>query len=119
MIRPQRSAFQQCEEQPDSGLLETVCEGLAHHPKRIAPKLFYDERGSRLFDAICRLPEYYLTRSEMAILEARAAEIAQLVGVGGTLIELGSGASRKIRLLLDALRPRHYVGVDISRQILI
>jgi dimethylhistidine N-methyltransferase len=121
MIRPRPSALQQCEDegQPDSGLLETVCEGLERHPKRIAPKLFYDERGSRLFDAICRLPEYYLTRSEMAILEARAAEIAQLVGAGGTLIELGSGASRKIRLLLDALRPRHYVGVDISRQILI
>lgn len=119
MIRSRRSAVQQREQPPDTGLLESLCEGLARHPKRIAPKLFYDERGSRLFDAICRLPEYYLTRSEMAILEARAVEIAQLVGAGGTLIELGSGASRKIRLLLDALRPRHYVGVDISRQILL
>lgn len=103
---------------PDTGLLDAVCEGLARHPKRISPKLFYDERGSRLFDAICGLPEYYLTRSETAILEARASEIARHIGADTTLIELGSGASRKVRLLLDALRPRHYVGVDISPEIL-
>jgi dimethylhistidine N-methyltransferase len=96
-----------------------VLQGLAAHPKRIAPKYFYDERGSRLFDSICELPEYYLTRTEMAVLESCADEVARLAGPGGTLIELGSGASRKIRLLLETLRPRHYLGVDISREFLI
>jgi dimethylhistidine N-methyltransferase len=85
---------------------------------RIAPKFFYDERGSRLFDAICELPEYYLTRTEMGILESCAPEVARLAGADGTLIELGSGASKKIRLLLEALRPRHYLGIDISREFL-
>lgn len=98
---------------------EEVLRALAARPKRIAPKYFYDERGSRLFDAICELPEYYLTRTEMAILESCADEVARLAGPGCTLIELGSGASRKIRLLLETLRPRHYLGVDISREFLI
>jgi dimethylhistidine N-methyltransferase len=99
--------------------IEEVLQGLAAHPKRIAPKYFYDERGSRLFDAICELPEYYPTRTEMAILESCADEVARLAGSGCTLIELGSGASRKIRLLLETLRPCHYLGVDISREFLI
>ena len=99
--------------------VDEVLRGLAARPKRIAPKYFYDERGSRLFDAICELPEYYPTRTEMAILEPCAAEVARLAGPDCTLIELGSGASRKIRLLLETLRPRHYIGVDISREFLI
>lgn len=99
-------------------LPEEVLRGLASRPKRIAPKFFYDERGSRLFDAICELPEYYLTRTEMGILESCAREVARLAGADGTLIELGSGASKKIRLLLEALRPRHYLGIDISREFL-
>jgi dimethylhistidine N-methyltransferase len=98
---------------------EEVLQGLAAHPRRLAPKYFYDERGSQLFDAICELPEYYLTRTEMAILESCAEEVAQLAGLGCTLIEFGSGASRKIRLLLETLRPRHYLGIDISREFLI
>jgi uncharacterized SAM-dependent methyltransferase len=89
---------------------EEVLQGLAARPKRIAPKYFYDERGSRLFDAICTLPEYYLTRTEMGILESCADDVARLAGPDCTLIELGSGASRKIRLLLETLRPRHYRG---------
>ena len=97
---------------------EEVLHGLASRPKRIAPKFFYDERGSRLFDAICELPEYYLTRTEMGILESCAREVARLAGADCTLIELGSGASKKIRLLLEALRPRHYLGIDISREFL-
>jgi dimethylhistidine N-methyltransferase len=97
---------------------EEVLQGLASRPKRIAPKFFYDERGSRLFDAICELPEYYLTRTEMGILESCAREVARLAGADCTLIELGSGASKKIRLLLEALRPRHYLGIDISREFL-
>ena len=97
---------------------DEVLQGLASRPRRIAPKFFYDERGSRLFDAICELPEYYLTRTEMGILESCAREAAQLAGPDGTLIELGSGASKKIRLLLETLRPRHYLGIDISREFL-
>jgi len=97
---------------------EAVLLGLSRRPRRIPPKFFYDARGSRLFEAICELPEYYPTRTEMGILESCAGELAALIGEESTLIELGSGASRKIRLLLEALRPRHYVGVDISRQFL-
>jgi dimethylhistidine N-methyltransferase len=99
-------------------LLEEVLQGLAARPRRIAPKFFYDERGSRLFDAICELPEYYPTRTEMEILESCAGEMARLAGPDATLIELGSGASRKIRLLLEAMRPRRYLGIDISREFL-
>jgi dimethylhistidine N-methyltransferase len=99
-------------------LLEEVLQGLAARPRRIAPKFFYDERGSRLFDAICELPEYYPTRTEMGILESCAGEMARLAGPDATLIELGSGASRKIRLLLEAMRPRRYLGIDISREFL-
>lgn len=100
-------------------LQDEILRGLAARPKRIPPKFFYDERGSLLFDAICELPEYYLTRAEITILESCAAEIARLVGHGCELIELGSGASKKIRLLLDALRPRGYHGIDISREFLL
>ena len=99
-------------------LAEAVLEGLARRPRRLSPKFFYDERGSRLFDAICDLPEYYPTRTEMGILESCAMEVARLIGEDCTLIELGSGATRKIRLLLESLRPRHYVGVDISHEFL-
>ncbi len=99
--------------------VDEVLRGLSARPRRIAPKYFYDERGSRLFDAICGLPEYYPTRTEMGILESCAQEVARLAGPDCTLVELGSGASRKIRLLLEALRPRHYLGVDISREFLI
>lgn len=101
-----------------ASMLEEVLQGLAAHPRRIAPKFFYDERGSRLFDAICALPEYYLTRTEVSILEACADDIAALAGPDTTLIELGSGASRKIRLLLETVRPRSYLGIDISREFL-
>ncbi|MDO8705339.1 MAG: L-histidine N(alpha)-methyltransferase, partial [Sulfuricaulis sp.] len=100
-------------------LQDEVLHGLALRHKRIAPKYFYDQRGSQLFDAIGELPEYYLTRTEMGILESCQQEVAQLAGPDGTLIEFGSGASKKIRLLLDALHPRHYLGIDISRDFLL
>lgn len=97
---------------------DAVLAGLAQRPRRLPPKFFYDEHGSRLFDAICDLPEYYPTRTEMGILEHCTAEVAALAGGGSTLIEIGSGATRKIRLLLESLRPRHYAGVDISHDFL-
>ncbi len=98
---------------------DEVLRGLGAHPKRIAPKFFYDRRGSALFEEICRLPEYYLTRGEIGILRACAREVAGLAGPDSVLIELGSGASRKVRLLLEALRPDAYLAVDISREFLL
>ena len=94
-------------------------KGLTAHPKAIPPKFFYDARGSQLFDAICELPEYYLTRTEMGILQPQAQMLATLVGPDCRLIELGSGASKKVRLLLEALRPSQYLGVDISKDFLL
>jgi len=79
-----------------------VRAGLTASPKELPPKYFYDDRGSALFDAITRLPEYYPTRAERAILAAHAGDIAAASGAG-TLVELGSGTSEKTRLLLDAL----------------
>ena len=102
-----------------ASLQDEVLDGLTSRPKRLPPKFFYDERGSRLFDAICELPEYYLTRTEMGILESCAEEVALLAGPDCTLIELGSGASKKIRLMLETLRPRQYLGIDISRAFLL
>lgn len=94
---------------------EEVRAGLSVRPKRLSPKFFYDEHGSGLFEAITRLPEYYPTRTEISILEARLPEIAGLLGRETQLVEYGSGSSRKIRLLLDGLRPRVYMPLDISR----
>jgi L-histidine N-alpha-methyltransferase len=91
--------------------------GLTATPKDLPPKWFYDERGCELFDAITRLPEYYPTRAESSILEARAEEIAAATAAE-TLIELGSGTSEKTRLLLDALAAvgtlRRFVPFDVS-----
>jgi dimethylhistidine N-methyltransferase len=97
-----------------------VLDGLAQSAKRLPCKFFYDAEGSRLFDAICELPEYYPTRTECLILEERAGEIAGLLGRQARLVEFGSGAGKKIRLLLSALdEPAAYVPVDISRNHLV
>ena len=96
-----------------------VLAGLRNDQKMIPPKYFYDHRGSELFDAICEQPEYYPTRTEIGILEDNAADIADQIGTDCVLIELGSGASKKIRLLCDALSPSRYLGVDISREFLL
>ncbi|MBV8889203.1 MAG: L-histidine N(alpha)-methyltransferase [Alphaproteobacteria bacterium] len=96
---------------------DAVLGGLSRQPKAIPCKFFYDARGSALFEEICRLPEYYPTRTEIAILEDNASEIAAQMGAHCRLIELGSGASRKVRILLQELdRPAAYVAVDISRE---
>ena len=91
--------------------------GLSSTPKQLPPKWFYDARGSELFDEITRLPEYYLTRCEREILEARAAEIAEVANAS-TLVEIGSGTSEKTRILLDALAPDAFVPFDVSEQTL-
>jgi dimethylhistidine N-methyltransferase len=100
-------------------LRDEVLAGLAGTPRAIPPKFFYDERGSALFDAICDQPEYYQTRTEMDILRQALPDLVQILGHHSVLVELGSGASRKVRLLLEELRPRGYVGVDISREFLL
>jgi dimethylhistidine N-methyltransferase len=96
---------------------DAVLAGLCRTPKELPCKFFYDEKGSALFDAICEVPEYYLTRTEIAILDEYADEIAGRIGPHARLIELGSGVSRKVRILLGALKqPAAYVPVDISRE---
>ncbi|WP_008308692.1 L-histidine N(alpha)-methyltransferase [Leptolyngbya sp. PCC 6406] len=101
---------------PVEDFRSAVLEGLSLPQKAISPKFLYDKRGSELFDAICQLPEYYLTRTERGILQTHAHPIATCLG-GHTLVELGSGSSQKIRILLKAApQVRTYVGVDISRQ---
>jgi L-histidine N-alpha-methyltransferase len=100
----------------DPSLVADVLRGLQGTPKRLSPTYFYDERGSQLFDAICELPEYYVTRTETQILATHAQEIAARIGPNALLVELGSGASTKTRLLLDRLPDlAAYVPVDISR----
>lgn len=102
-------------EPPLADIRAEVHAGLCAERKHISPKYFYDERGSELFERITELPEYYPTRTEMAILEDNLEEIADLLGRRALLVEYGSGSSRKIRLLLEALRPRAYMPIDISR----
>jgi L-histidine N-alpha-methyltransferase len=98
-----------------------VRAGLSAWPKELAPKWFYDERGSQLFERITELEEYYPTRAERGILTSRAAEIVAAAGSPRTLIELGSGSAAKTRVLLDAMRDAGslevYAPVDISEEI--
>lgn len=94
-----------------------LLEGLGSEPKTIPCKYLYDEEGSRLFEEITHLPEYYPTRTEIGILEARAGEMAALAGERCLLIEFGSGSSRKTEILLERLAdPAAYVPIDISRE---
>jgi dimethylhistidine N-methyltransferase len=108
-IEPERKRF--CDD---------VVAGLRCSPKTLPCKYFYDERGSRLFERICELDEYYLTRTELAILERSVAEMARCLGPRCMVIEPGSGSATKTRLLLEALEaPVAYVPVDISRDVLL
>ncbi len=105
----------------EDALARDVRAGLTASPKELPPKWFYDDRGSELFDEITRLPEYYPTRAERAILEAHSAEISSLTRAD-TLVELGSGTSEKTRLLLSALADAktlvRFVPFDVSEQTL-
>jgi L-histidine N-alpha-methyltransferase len=104
-----------------AAMAHDVRTGLTSTPKVLPPVWFYDERGSELFDEITRLPEYYPTRAEQAILEAHADDIAD-TAQATTLVELGSGTSAKTRLLLDAMVDRgaldRFVPLDVSEEIL-
>ena len=100
-----------------SDILADVLYGLGAERKTLPPKLFYDAAGARLFERICTLDEYYLTRSELSILRERAGEIADFIGPRVALVEYGSGAATKVRFLLDALHePAAYVPIDISSE---
>lgn len=102
-LKPARDSF-----------LDEVLVGLSKPQKQIPAKFFYDPRGCELFEAICELPEYYLTRAETALMRQYAAEMAQCLGPGCMLIEYGSGNSSKTRILLDALTPPVYMPIDIA-----
>ncbi|MDJ0710947.1 MAG: L-histidine N(alpha)-methyltransferase [Woeseiaceae bacterium] len=100
--------------------LGNLLDGLRQRLKTISPKYFYDERGSQLFEQITELPEYYLTRTELAIMHRHVEEMAQLIGPEASLIEFGSGSSQKIRILLDHIDAlAAYVPVDISKDHLV
>jgi len=89
--------------------------GLSRSPKRLPSKYFYDARGSGLFEAITRLPEYYLTRTEIALMESRMSDIARAVATQSHVVEYGSGSGLKTRILLDALvDPIAYTAIEIS-----
>ena len=103
---------------PDLGSIrDAVLGGLSADPRWLPAWLFYDGEGSRLFEAICEQPEYYPTRTELAILRAHGADIAATLGEGCTLVELGSGSHRKASVMLRLLRrPDGYIAIDVSAQ---
>src|SRR5215475_1666153 len=118
MIRRTRFTFHDLAPGEES-FRDAILKGLGRNPKSIPCKFLYDARGSALFEEICRLSEYYPTRTEVAILEQNAAAIAARIGPHSRLIEFGAGAITKARILLRALdRPAAYVPVDISRELL-
>ncbi|HEX9721151.1 MAG TPA: L-histidine N(alpha)-methyltransferase [Ramlibacter sp.] len=100
---------------PAGAFAHDMMRALASRPRSISPKYFYDAKGSRLFDRICELPEYYPTRTELRILADNAHEIAVQMGPRAEIVEFGAGSLRKVRLLLDAMdRPARYLPIDIS-----
>ena len=104
-------------EKKENEIENIVRDGLSGPNKELPSKLFYDERGSKLFDEITRLNEYYPTRTEMKIMEDNISEIGNLLGEGTVLVELGSGSSKKIRLLLDNIPGlAAYIPIDISAE---
>ena len=104
-------------EKKENEIENIVLEGLSRPDKMLPSKLFYDKKGSKLFDEITRLPEYYPTRTEMKIMEDNISQIGKLLGEGTVLVELGSGSSKKIRLLLDNIPGlAAYIPIDISEE---
>jgi len=103
---------------PDNNeMLSEALKGLLNNPKTLPCKYFYDEKGSDLFQQICRLPEYYPTRTETFLLQSIAGEIAELIGPACQMIEYGSGSSDKMYILLKALiKPESFTAVDISKE---
>jgi L-histidine N-alpha-methyltransferase len=106
----------------ERALADDVLDGLTRPFKELPPKHFYDARGAELFDRICDLPEYYPTRTERSILQARARELVELTGAA-EIVELGSGTAAKTRILLDAMQAagtlRRYVPLDVTEQMIL
>jgi len=102
----------------DPAFRADVLAGLKARPRAIPARWFYDRRGSELFEAITRLPEYYLTRAERSILAEHAPDVAGQVGTSCVIVEFGSGSSAKTPLLLSAVAPSAYVPIDISGEFL-
>ncbi len=117
MVALARSLRRQPQNADHAAFAADVLAGLAATPKRVPAKYFYDEAGSRLFERLTDVPEYYPTRTEIKILRDHAADIAKFIPEGSALIEFGSGSSRKARVLLRALPPlAAYVPVDICAE---
>jgi dimethylhistidine N-methyltransferase len=106
--------FLQLFREDSAALRHELHAGLARSPATVSPKFFYDALGSRLFEAITELAEYYPTRTEAAIMREHLPEIAAAVGPGSTLVDLGAGNCHKGAALFAALQPARYVAVDIS-----
>ena len=100
--------------QVDPSFAQDVIAGFSQQPKKLSPKYFYDEAGSKLFEQITLLPDYYPTRTELRILRDRGSEIAQAIPANAALVEFGAGATTKVRLLLKRCAFKAYVPVDIS-----
>ena len=116
MTRPSGAVAVLDREPASSEFLSEVIAGLSRRPRTLPCKYFYDSHGAALFQKICDLPEYYLTRAELQILDRYCGEIAAQLGRGVELIGLGTGAGTKTRLLLEKLdTPIAYIPVDISR----
>jgi dimethylhistidine N-methyltransferase len=119
MTADQLTAIQPASDVPPatSDLLSDVIAGLSAAPRTLPCKYFYDERGAALFQQICELPEYYVTRTEIDILSRHGGEIASQIGPSVELIGLGTGAGTKTRILIEALdKPAVYIPVDISEK---
>lgn len=103
---------------PDAdGIRDEIARGLASEPRTLPVRFFYDEEGARLFEAITRLDEYYLTDAEMEILRERAGDVARRLGPGVRMVEYGSGSGEKTWIVLDELSdPSAYVPVDVARR---
>lgn len=102
----------------DPAFREDVLAGLALPIRAIPSRWLYDHRGSELFEEITRLPEYYLTRADTALLEAHCGAVAEIVGAGSAVIEFGAGSATKTPILLRRVRPSAYVPIDISADFL-
>ncbi len=114
-----KTPFELFDRQPPLPTMSSeILTGLGEEQKRIPPKYFYDAAGSKLFDAITELPEYYPTRTEVGILERRSADFRALIDAE-SVVEYGSGSSMKVRILLESVRPAAYVPVDISKEHLV
>lgn len=112
MVEPRLISVDAPTDAPDPAA--ELAAGLCEQPARVSPKYFYDALGSRLFEAITELPEYYPTRVERAIFDAQAPAMAAQIGQVHTLVDLGAGSCRKAARLFPVLQPSRYVAVDIS-----